>query len=142
MPRGAARDVIKWAWSKFRARFARGILQPPHCQNPAYATVRNKKISVCHIYLYSIILILSYFCICFVSSVSLTSVSDKLLVDVRVGFSFALAGSDRVDIYVGASRRTDQQDNIPTSADMQSNIDVRMLNNMMYVLCSRKVNIF
>ena len=38
MPRGAARDVIKWAWSKFRARFARGILQPPLCQNPAYAT--------------------------------------------------------------------------------------------------------
>ena len=33
MPRGAARDVIKWAWSKFRAR----ILQPPLCQNPAYA---------------------------------------------------------------------------------------------------------
>ena len=39
MPRGAARDVIKWAWSKFRARFARGILQPPLWQNPAYATV-------------------------------------------------------------------------------------------------------
>ena len=38
MPRDAARDIIKWAWSKFRARYARGILRPPLCQNPAYAT--------------------------------------------------------------------------------------------------------
>ena len=37
-PRGAARDVIKWAWLKFSARSARSILQPPLCQNPAYAT--------------------------------------------------------------------------------------------------------
>ena len=94
--------------------------------------VTRKLVSVMFI-LYSIILTL------FLYSVSLTSASDKLLVDVRVGFSFALAGSDRVDIYVGASRRTDQQDNIPTSADMQSNIDVRILNNMLYVLRSRKV---
>ena len=36
-PRGAARDVIKWAWSNFARVY---ILQPPLCQNPAYASVR------------------------------------------------------------------------------------------------------
>ena len=64
---------------------------------------------------------------------SVSPIATSLEVIVNIAFSFALVESDRVDIHVGTSQRTNGQDNnIPRSADMESNVNVCKISFVIY----------